>query len=79
MNYAYNPLWDRLFNVLMDKHKFEITGPYTARLGNCDVWIGNHPYASMRPYNNYNQFRPSRATIERAHKKLIIDTFEDKP
>jgi hypothetical protein len=59
----------------MESEKFVSQNNYTARLGDRIVWIENHPYASFTPVG-YPQARPSRATILRAHDKLMEDIFE---
>lgn len=74
MNYPYNAGWDKYLNRLLDDHEFENIGSLTCRLGDVEIWCGNHPYASFSPYmTNMREtasFRPSRLTIQRAMKKL---------
>ena len=81
--YPYNEEWDRKLNELLDTEKFIRIDGYTAKLGEQQVWIANHPYASMRPYGNKTikgrrtygsqNIRPKRETIARAYRKLEED------
>jgi hypothetical protein len=68
-NESYNAVWDFKLNALMKSHRFTNWDGYTARIGEIEVWVANHPYASF----SYGGSRPSRATILKAHDKLIID------
>lgn len=67
----YSDGWDKRLNELLDGHEFEAVNEYSARIGGVELWIANHPYASMRPYN-FN-VRARRSTIERAHNKLMAN------
>lgn len=69
--YNYCPLWDAKLNALMDKYEFTSITKYTAKLGETEIWIQNHPYASFTPYNS--SIRPSRITVAKARRKLIKD------
>ena len=59
----------------MVNHKFVSVDDYAAKLGDCEFWITNYPFAAFRLYglsvNNYK--RPSRLTILRAKRKLDKD------
>lgn len=82
MNHQYSERWDCRLNELMEKHDFVLDRPnpisgviLTAFLGDVEVWVANHPYASFRQYDLFGRHgRPSRDTIEKAHKKLLADT-----
>lgn len=63
--------WDNKLIRLMGDHKFKIVDRHTAKLGEQEIWIENHPYASMTPY--MTNARPKRRTILEARDKLIRD------
>jgi hypothetical protein len=67
----YNKQWDIVLNKLLNKHDFSGFRDHTAMLGNIEVWISNHPYASFSPYKYNVDYRPSRLTIRKAYKKYI--------
>jgi hypothetical protein len=72
-NHQYSERWDReLRRLLAAGERFKLRDDYTATIGNYDVWIGNHPYASMDPrkLSDSLHVRPSRATILTAGKAL---------
>ncbi len=76
---SYYPLdatWDRLFNDLMDKHKFELEGQFSARLGSVVVWTANEGYADMHPYEPEFNVRPFYTTYLRARKKIQEDLLQ---
>jgi hypothetical protein len=75
MNYPYSREWDIKLNELLDNHEFTEIGHYYAKLGNANIWITNHPYASMTLRNPDIGVRPSRLTIERVKKALEKATF----
>ena len=94
MNNSYSEKWDRELVVLMEHHNFtqshtvyNINGKtiigyiskYEAMLGDVEIWVNNHPYASFikGSVTNHGNGRPSRQTIYLAHKKLRKDM--DKP
>lgn len=78
----YSEIWDVHLNQLMDSHDFIITGPHTARLGEINIWVSNHPYASFRRYDilestNLGETQhPSIKTLYRAGKKLEEDKIK---
>lgn len=76
MNYHYCETWDRHIKNLMAKHKFVACGGYTAKLGDTEIWIENHPYASMTPYLIL-KVRPSRRTIRSAYLKYTEDVIKE--
>ncbi len=73
-NNPYSAEWDAKLKKLLLTKKFKRIGHYTAMLGDCEIWIANHPYSSFRP----SQFdiRPRRATILQAHRKMMRDYLE---
>ena len=77
-NKHYSPVWDAQLRHLLDSgEKFgdiSRTG-CSAKIGNYEVWIENHPYASFTPYTGM-KVRPSRATILRAMDHLVKDVLE---
>lgn len=74
MNNSYSREWDEILNKLMDKYKFVHERECVAALGDTEIWVANHPYASMALYvmlnPNLDSKRPSRYTIYKAYKKL---------
>ena len=70
-NKQYSKEWDNDLKQLMSKHQFTDRAKYTAKLGDFEVWIGNHPYASFRPEGC--DVRASRITILKAADKLARD------
>lgn len=82
-NGSYCRVWDRKLNELMQKYKFTDYDGYIAKLGDFEIWVANHPYASMTDfglkrglYPFYQLPRPSRITILRAHDKFKRDIAE---
>jgi len=75
MNYDYSSVWDYTLNQLLDKHTFTKTKIFTVTLGDFEIWIGNHPYASMRPVGS--NFRASRLTIQRAGNRFRVDSINN--
>lgn len=74
MNYNYSKEWDIELNRLLELHTFRLISSYRATLGDTEIWIANHPYASFVIHGNVRPIvRPSRLTIERTHKKLLQD------
>lgn len=73
MNYPYSKYHDEALNYLLDRYDFTEINNYTALLGEHEIWIENHPYASM-VIENFpcfeNRSRPSRLTIHRAARKI---------
>lgn len=74
MNYPYSQEWDEEIKELSEKSITEIER-YSCRMGEVLIWIENHPYASFTPYSC--NFRPSRMTIYKLHKKLIKSQIEN--
>lgn len=70
MNESYSAAVDKKLNELLDKHYFTDFTNYTACLGDYQIWISNHPYASFHFYNPRIELRPSRLTILKASKHL---------
>lgn len=75
MNEPYSSEWDKKLRDLMKEHTFRDLGNTgcSAILGNEEIWIANHPYASFTNGFNKESGRPSRLTIYKAYKKLIKD------
>lgn len=78
LNSKYDETWNDVLNGLMKNFEFEApTYPsdHTAMLGNGEIWVSNHPYASFTPHNNLSNddVRPSRLTIVRARRKYLKD------
>ena len=72
--YPFSKDWDRWLNKKMESEDFSDITKFTAKLGGVEIWVANHPYASLRPYKL--EIRPSRATILRAHRKLVVDSLK---
>lgn len=72
-NHPYSAAWDKELRRLLATEKFEGVDEYTARIGGREIWIANHPYASMRPYGNMPGCRPKRTTILAARENLMSD------
>ena len=75
MNESYSPQWDKKLRYLMKEHTFRDLGNTgcSAVLGNEEIWVANHPYASFTNGFNKSEGRPSRLTIYKAYEKLIKD------
>ena len=74
MNNVYCKEWDGELNQLMELHNFTNINHYWATLGNTEIWVANHPYASFTKYiRGYGDVRPSRLTIYKAKIKLEMD------
>lgn len=72
LSYKYSREWDeKLSQLIEDNYCFEEITHYTAKINGITVWVSNHPYASFYIYNPEIRVRPSRLTIERAHRHLI--------
>lgn len=71
----YSQEWDDKLNELMKREKFKPIDKYTVRLGNLEIWIGNHPYASFELENC--GVLPRRSTAILAHEKMIKDLVEE--
>lgn len=73
-NQPYSKGWDAELRRLLATQKFEPIDSFTAKIGDWEVWIENHPYASFTIHNGrYPRVRPSRATILAAGDKLMAD------
>jgi len=72
MNYSYSKEWNKKLNDMMDKYYFSDTSIYAAYLGDKYIWVGNYPYASFTGSIYGYTYRPSRLTIKRARKHLLI-------
>lgn len=72
MNYPYSKYHDEALNYLLDRYDFTEITHYKARLGEYEIWIENHPYASMliANFSGFENTRPSRLTIQRAARKI---------
>jgi hypothetical protein len=71
MIYPYNKEVDTLLNKLLDNFEFSKITEFNANLGETELWIENHPYASFRiMHPDISNFRASRKTILRAKKAL---------
>ena len=70
-HYPYSAEWDALLRQLMEENSFEECGPYTAKLGNVEMWVANHPYASFHtyPYSRVACVMPRRITVLKAGDK----------
>lgn len=76
MTNEYSATWDAHLNALMHTYDFiPVPDGYTAKLGNYEIWIENHPYGSFSNYRLYkkNDIRPSKMTIYKAMKKFQKD------
>ena len=79
MNYKYSKEWDLRLNQLMNEHSFTRISDHSAYLGDTELWISNHPYASFVEMGETflirddQRVRASRLTIYKAHKKLEQD------
>jgi len=71
-NHVYSKAWDMKLNELMETYTFKNNNGYHATLGNYEIWISNHPYASFL----HNNVRPKRKTILRAYNKLQMDMYK---
>lgn len=75
-NHPYSKAWDKALIRLMSENKFQAIDSYTARIGDKELWVGNHPYSSFTPWRSgIVEVRPSRATILMAWDKLTEDTL----
>jgi hypothetical protein len=85
MNEWYSSKWDKELNDLMKRYDFEATPhSYThlvVKLGNKEIWVGNHPYASFTDYSSFRNIsgRPSKLTIYKAKQKLERDLKKPRP
>lgn len=70
INHRYSKQWDEKLNTLLNKHEFTDIDRYTAKLGDVEVWISNHPYGSFSVWGSGLYFRPSRLIILKAGRKL---------
>lgn len=78
MNSPYSKEVDEIINELLDEYEFTEIEKYKAKLGKIEIWIANHPYGSMTLYNtSLENLRPSRLTIQRAHRKLTEQIKKD--
>lgn len=79
MNYKYSKEWDLRLNQLMNEHSFTRISDHSAYLGDTELWISNHPYASFVEMGETflirddQRVRASKLTIYKAHKKLEQD------
>ena len=77
MNDNYNHNWDKKLNSLLNSKDFTNIDKHTATIGEYTVWISNYPYACFKCIgcgsSSYYSGRPSRYTIYKAYKKLLID------
>lgn len=84
MNEWYSSKWDKELNDLMGRYDFE-TEPHSysnliVKLGDKQIWVGNHPYASFTDYSVRNiPGRPSKLTIYKAKQKLERDLKKPQP
>ena len=57
MDEWYSSKWDKELNDLMERYDFKIEPhSYThlvVKLGNKEIWVGNHPYASFTDYSSF--------------------------
>jgi len=67
----YSEKWDHELMARLHYMRFERCDEYTAYLGDREIWIANHPYASFSPRTPI--VRPRRITILKAHDKLMND------
>lgn len=73
----YSEEWDKKLNELMETKKFQFIDRFTAKLGNFEIWVSNHPYGSFAPYFKGNcDMLPKRSTALLAHKKMVKDVCE---
>jgi hypothetical protein len=78
MNESYSAKWDKELNSLMNTYDFKkmvYESDYVVKLGEREIWVANHPYASFTDYSDNRRIygRPSRLTIYKAKQKLEID------
>lgn len=77
MNNSYNSKWNEELTGLMENYDFKDYDRYSAKLGNTEIWIANHPYASFTEYwTSERRGRPSRFTIFKAKMKLKRDKIK---
>lgn len=68
--------WNSEFVGLIKEHQFSERTEYTAKLGDTEVWTGNHPYASFSKVvrdgkgTKFSKHVPKRINVWRAWKKL---------
>ena len=75
-NCSYSRMWDAHLQELIAKETFVSIGHYTAKIGGITVWVANHPFASFTPHGlPFLNVRPSRATLLKAHDKLLSDVL----
>lgn len=64
-------VWDMRFLKLLEENKWERPEPYTACLGNIEIWTSSHPYASFSAWNPVRlRVIPSRKTSLYAMDRL---------
>jgi hypothetical protein len=70
--YKQDRTWDTELNDLLDNYDFIEIKEHTAKLGNYEIWISNHPFASFSNYSSSHDSKilPLRRTRLRAWKKL---------
>lgn len=77
----YSPEWDKRLLELLETERFHSINKWTVKLGDQEIWIENHPYASFAPYfySLYSgidaEVRPRRSTILYAMDKLEAAKF----
>lgn len=70
----YSDDWDKVLSQLLKTETFSGFGSHTVWLGPYELWVANHPYASMHIYFQHtNGPRPRRITIYRAWRKYQRD------
>lgn len=80
MNYDYDHNWDKKLNSLLNSKDFTNIDKYTAKIGEYTVWVENYPYACFKCIGGEKIYsgRPSRYTIYKSYKKLLIDKMPIK-
>ena len=69
----YSPEWDAELNRLMKIERFKETKSYHTVIGPYKLWVGNYPYCSFILGQLSDGVRPSRSTVLRAGRKLVVD------
>jgi hypothetical protein len=81
MDEWYSSKWDKELNDLMERYDFEAYTHLVVKLGDKEIWVGNHPYASFTDYSSFRNIsgRPSKLTIYKAKQKLERDLKKPQP
>ena len=61
-NYRTNNVWDKMVLEQLKNPAFTGRDSYTVKLNGVEIWIENHPYASVKDYSGKNKGLTSRYT-----------------